>query len=421
VQQVELKVMSRQCRSRYRRGVPERVLFVALSLALSGLHASAQTREPEQQHQRPRLVGTQPPAPDAADGTSRTNGVEVGEDDVVRVDTQLVPVPVVVRDREGRPVTGLTASDFQVYEDDRPQRVAAFATTDAPFEVALLLDTSGSTREEVALIRRAATAFIESLRPGDRVAVVSFDTNKDGRERHAAVEVLSHLTDDRDALRVAVRNIGASSGTPYYDALERVAEDIFREPPAPEMRGRRALVALTDGVDSTSESGFADARARLLRAGVLSYFVEVDTEDYVEDRLLGDCQDGGALRLSRSQLERYRLAFDPRAEAEDYADFCHMGPIERMTINRSLYRLARGEMGLLARDTGGRTFEARDLRGASAAFAEVAAEIGSQYSLGYYSGNKARDGGFRRIRVEVRGLAGAQVSAREGYRTAQGS
>jgi VWFA-related protein len=376
--------------------------------------AAAQSPAPGEQHQRPRLAANITPTPDARAGTSSTAAEEVGEDDVVRVDTQLVPVPVVVRDRGGRPITGLTASDFQIYEDDRPQRLATFATSDAPFEVALLLDTSGSTREEVGLIRRAALDFIGALRPGDRVAVLSFGTAAEGRGKVATVEVQSRLTNDREALRGAVGRISASNGTPYYDALARVAEDIFRAPAAPELRGRRALVALTDGVDSTSASDFASARAQLLGMGVPAYFVEVDTEDYVEGRLLGDCGDDGALRLSRTQLERYRRAFDARAEPADYADFCRMGPFERMAISRALYQLARGEMGLLAGDTGGRTFEAADLRAARVAFAEVAAEIGRQYSLGYYSTNKARDGRFRRIRVEVRGPAGAQVSAREG-------
>ena len=396
--------------------MPARVWFVALTLALSGVLVVAQSPAAGQQHQRPRLAGGMTTAPDAEVDAPE----EVGEEEVVRVDTQLVPVPVVVRDREGRPVTGLTASDFQIYEDGRPQRVATFATSDAPFEVALLLDTSGSTREEVGLIRRAALAFIDALRPGDRVAVLSFKTTAEGRGKVATVEVQSRLTDDRGALRGAVQNIGASNGTPYYDALARVAQDIFRDPPTPELRGRRAFVALTDGVDSTSHSDFASVRADLMQADVLAYFVQVDTEEYVEDRLLGDCDDDGALRLSRTQLERYRRTFDPRADAADYADFCRMGPFERMAVSRALYQLARREMGLLAGDTGGRTFEAADLRAARAAFEEVAAEIGRQYSLGYYSTNKARDGRFRRIRVEVRGPAGAQVSAREGYRMSQG-
>ena len=409
--------MSGRPRSGRRSGVPARVRLVALSLALSGVPVVAQSPAPGQQHQRPRLAADITPA---EAGTSSTAVEEVGEDDVVRVDTQLVPVPVVVRDRDGRPVTGLTASDFQIYEDDRPQRVATFATSDAPFEVALLLDTSGSTRVEVGLIRRAALDFIGALRPGDRVAVLSFGSAAEGRGKVATVEVQSLLTDDRAALRGAVGRISASNGTPYYDALARVAQDIFRDPPAPEMRGRRALVALTDGVDSTSASDFASARAQLLEAGVPAYFVEVNTEDYVEDRLLGGCDDDGALRLSRAQLERYRRAFDARAEPADYADFCRMGPFERMAVSRALYQLARREMSLLAGETGGRTFDAADLRAARAAFAEVAAEIGRQYSLGYYSTNKARDGRFRRIRVEVRAPAGARVSAREGYRMSQG-
>ena len=404
--------MSHDRTSRRSIGLSARA-FVALSLALGGVVVAAQTLPPEQQVQRPRRVV--PPATEA-DQASHP-GEEVSENDVVRVDTQLITVPVVVRDQHGQTITGLKASDFQLYEDNRPQPLATFATSDAPFEVALLLDTSGSTRAGIALIRAAAYAFIESLRPGDRVAVLSFNTIEEGRKKLATVSVQSHLTNDRETLRGALQNIGASNGTPYYDALERVAKDIFREPPTAELRGRRALVALTDGVDSTSLSAFASVRTHFLAAEMLAYFIQIDTEDYVEDRLLGDCQDDYTLRLSRVQLELYRRTFDPRAEPADYADFCRMGTFERMAISRSLYQLARREMAELARDTGGRTFQATDLNAARMAFVEVAAEIGRQYSLGYYSTNKARDGRFRQIRVEVRGLSGARVSSREGYQT----
>src|SRR4029434_9105108 len=135
-------------------------------------------------------------------------------------------------------------------------------------------------------------------------------------------------TDDREELLRAVQNIGASNGTPYYDALERVVQDIFRDPPQPERRGRRALVALSDGVDSTSISRVASLRAHFLEAGLLAYFVQVNTEDYVEDRLLADCQDDRTLRLAPAQLERYRRTFDPRADRADYADFCLLGSFE---------------------------------------------------------------------------------------------
>ena len=262
-------------------------------------HACSSPRKPRLQHSSSNGRGSRAPCRHRLRRPARPlpTGEEVSENDVVRVDTQLITVPVVVRDQEGRPVTGLTASAFQLYEDDLPQRVATFATSDAPFEVALLLDTSGSTRAGIALIRSAAYAFIESLRPGDRVAVISFNTAEEGRPKLATVGVQSYLTDDREALRRAVQNIGASNGTPYYDALECVVKDIFRDPPQPELRGRRALVALTDGVDSASVSSFASVRARLLQVGLLAYFVQVDTEDYVEDRLLADCQDDRTLRL----------------------------------------------------------------------------------------------------------------------------
>jgi VWFA-related protein len=321
-----------------------------------------------------------------------------------------------VTDGTGRPLSNLRAENFILYEDGRPQQISNFSTTEAPFEVVLLLDTSGSTRADLGLIRSAARAFIDALRPGDRVAIVAFNNSEASSSGLATVDLLTRLTEDHEALHKALENVGASNGTPYYDALSRIAEDIFRESPRQEIRGRRAVVALTDGVDSASDADYAGARSRLQRLGVACYFVEVNTEDFVEDRLLRNCQEFGTLRLSATQLQRYRRIFVPRADAAHYEDFCQMGQFERMAISRSLYDLARREMSDLARASGGKTFPANDLRDARAAFAEVAREIGTQYSLGYYPTNKTRDGHFRSIRVEVRGAAqGAQVRAREGY------
>jgi Ca-activated chloride channel family protein len=396
------------------------VLLFALAAVCAG-HA----RDGSPQQQRPRRVGApqaQPKATPAPKATPERNknqtpggGEEVDDDEVVKIETQLVSVPAVVTDTTGRPLTNLRAENFVLFEDGRPQKIANFATTEAPFEVALLLDTSGSTREDVGLIRRAALSFIKSLRPGDRVSIVAFDTKEEGETKLAAVEVKSPLTDDPEELRAAVESIGASNGTPFYDSLEKVAKEIFRDKPKDDMRGRRALVALTDGVDSTSESTFEEARELLKRAGVVAYFVQVNTEDYVEDRLMQDCQDGGALRLSRTQLQRYRRLIAPGADAEDFSNFCQMGQFERMHASRTLYQLARREMNALARDSGGKTFPATDLRDAQRAFRQVSEDIGTQYSIGYYSTNTARDGGFRTIKVQVRGVKDAQVRAREGY------
>ena len=333
----------------------------------------------------------------------------------MRVETQLVTVPAVVTDRTGRPLAGLRAENFAVLEDGKPQRLTNFATTEAPFEVALLLDTSGSTREELGLIREAANAFINALRPGDRVAIVAFNNAPRNGSLMAMVEVLSGLNSDRQVLRAAIENLGTSNGTPFYDGLGRVADQVFRDPPREEVRGRRAVVALTDGVDSSSDSGYEDARTKLARAGLASYFIQVSTEDYVEDRLLKDCQDDGRLTLSAKQLERFRQLFVPQAQKEDYQDFCRLGQFERMDISRQLYNLARKEMGEMARASGGKAFAAGNLQETRAAFAQIANEIGTQYSLGYYPVNKTRDGRFRQIKVELRGVNGASVRAREGY------
>ncbi len=389
--------------------------FVCAFFWLAPLIAQ-QEQQPANQ-QRPRKVGSTSSNVNTQQTNQQQNSSaeEISEGDVVRVETQLVTVPAVVTDRNGHPLTALRAENFVVFEDGKAERLTNLATTEAPFEIALLLDTSGSTRAELGLIRDAANSFINALRPGDRVAVVAFNNAPRNGAPMAVVELLTPVTDDRKALRRAIENLGTSNGTPFYDALGRVADQLFRDPPRPEVRGRRAVVALTDGVDSTSDSGYEDARAKLLRAGVASYFIQVSTEDYVEDRLLKDCQDDGRLTLSAKQLERFRQLFAPTAQKEDYQDFCRLGQFERMDISRQLYNLARHEMNEMSRASGGKNFAAASLGEARAAFAQVANEIGTQYSLGYYPSNKTRDGRYRQIKVELRGVKDASVRARDGY------
>jgi len=385
-------------------------LLLILSVSLIALSISAQ------QQQRPRRVtntdqtntGTQKPA----GGDSQ----DLEEGDVIRTDTQLVSVPAVVTDSSGHPLSGLKPENFRITEDGQPQTITNFGTAEAPFEIALLLDTSGSTRDDVALIRDAALSFISALRPGDRVGVIAFNAAQKGADSVAVVDVLSLLTSDRDQLRKAIENLGSSNGTPYYDALQKVVDSVFHDPPSDEVRGRRAVVALTDGVDSQSNSDFATARLKLSQAGVACYFVQINTEDFVEDRLMKDCQDDGQLSLSQKQIERYRRLITPPPKADDFNSFCRMGPFERMSISRELYNIARREMNDLARASGGRSFQAATLADARAAFARVAADIGTLYSLGYYPTNKARDGKYRSIKLELKGVTNkAQVRARDGY------
>jgi Ca-activated chloride channel family protein len=335
-------------------------------------------------------------------------------DEIIRVDTQLVDVPVVITDKTGKPLLNLKQNNFVIYEDGKPQEISDFVAAAAPFEVALLLDTSGSTRSDLPLIQRAAENFIASLRPGDRVSIIAFGSAVVGGRRTAVSRVVAKLTDDRSKLRDVLAQVQVSNGTPYYDSLLQVVDSVFVDTAKDEFRGRRALVALTDGVDSVSLSDFAEVREKFQQAGIISYFVQVDTREFFEENLLGDCE--GTMRFSTAQIRRYYRSFSPKSNAEKIFDFCQLGDFERLAISKKLYELADAEMQDLAKTSGGKVFPVADLSEVRAAFKKVSDEIGTKYSLGYYPSNAKRDGTYRKIKVELKGVpAGAQIRAREGY------
>lgn len=337
------------------------------------------------------------------------------EDQIIKVDTELIDVPFVVTDKLGKPLLNLKQNNFTVYEDGKPQELADFSATTAPFEVALMLDTSGSTRADLQLIQRAAQDFINSLRPGDRVSLIAYKTSVQDNRATAVSEVLSNLTDNRNDLKAAIGRVSTSNGTPYYDGLLQIVEKVFKDIPKDEFRGRRALVALTDGVDSISSADFDEVRDELEKAGIISYFIQVNTREFFEENLLGDCES--AIRFSQAQIRRYYRQFG-NANMEKTSNFCQLGDFERLAVSKKLYELADNEMNSLAKMSGGKVFPAADLGEARTAFKRVANEIGTKYSLGYYSSNEKRDGAYRKIKVELKGLpAGSQIRAREGYTT----
>ena len=346
--------------------------------------------------------------------TPRPTEKPTEKDEVIRVDTQLVEVPVAVVSASGMPLRGLKASNFTVTEDGKHQEIAAFSTTSEPFEVALLLDTSGSTRGDLRLIQSAAQYFIASLRPGDRVAIIAYSTERKNDQAFAVDELVSPLTEDRKALRTAIDNISTSNGTPFYDSLLKVVEKVFHDPPKDQYRGRRALVALTDGVDSTSVSEFDEVKEAFDTAGIISFFIQVDTRSDFEAQLLGDCQS--SIHFSAAQIRRYYRSIKGKPGMEKTLNFCQLGDFERLAISKKLYEIADEEMNELASASGGKIFPAGDFTEARNAFKSVADEIGTKYSIGYYSTNEKRDGTYRKIKVDIKGLpAGSKVRAREGY------
>src|SRR5437870_8465281 len=181
--------------------------FVCALLSLAPV-AAQQDQQPANQQQRPRKVGTTSSNVNTpqTNQQQKSSAEEVSEGDVVRVETQLVTVPAVVTDRNGHPLTALRAENFVVFEDGKAERLTNFATTETPFEIALLLDTSGSTRAELGLIRDAANAFISALRAGDRVAIVAFNNSATNDSVVATVDVITPLTNDHKVLRSAINS-----------------------------------------------------------------------------------------------------------------------------------------------------------------------------------------------------------------------
>src|SRR5215213_66348 len=162
-------------------------------------------------------------------------GQEVDDGDAVRVETNLVTVPVIASDQGGRYVPDLKAEEFTVSEDKAEQKVAFFATVTEPFSVVLMIDTSASaTVEKLRQVQEAAIAFTEQLREGDRVKVISFDDE---------IHNLSDFTSDRGALASAIRSTRPGKGTRLYDAFNLAFRSLRR------LKGRRAVVMLTDGMD----------------------------------------------------------------------------------------------------------------------------------------------------------------------------
>src|SRR5262245_28593289 len=160
---------------------------------------------------------------------------EVGEGDVVRIDTILVTVPVSVLDRQGRFVPDLRREDFRVFENGIEQRIAYFEPTEKPFTVALLLDTSGSTRFQLWQIKEAAIAFAKQLRPQDRVLVVTFNEQ---------VLLLTEATNDLNVVSAVIeQNANSGDSTRLYDAVSLVINERLNK-----IRGRKAIVLFTDGV-----------------------------------------------------------------------------------------------------------------------------------------------------------------------------
>jgi Ca-activated chloride channel family protein len=291
----------------------------------------------------------------------------VSDDDVVRVSTNLVTVPVNVMDRQGRFIPDLRQEQFHIFEDGAEQKIAYFDSAEKPFTVALLLDTSDSTRFKLKDIQDAALEFVEQLRPDDRVIVAAFDKN---------FTVLAEATSDRRILTRAIRRVQTGGSTAVYNAIDVIINQRLNR-----IRGRKAIVLFTDGVDTASQSATYEGTLRFAQElDSLVYPIQYNTfEDATKDAMTMNAQ------VVTAKGENLSVAY---ARAERY-------------------------LRQMADNTGGRFYYAASLKHLREVFTSIARELREQYSIGYYpkSGGQRSE---RRIKVKV-SAPGVVVGARRGY------
>jgi VWFA-related protein len=307
----------------------------------------------------PRLRGATNESPATGIPATQSTNEEVGEGDVIRVDTELVNMNFSVIDRgTNRGVAGLRAPDFKLFEDGVEQQLLHFDSSAAPFDLLLLIDLSGSTREVVKLIRAAARHFVDAARPTDRIAIVTFA---------AASVVVSPLTLDRAVLRERVEAIDTLHGdTKLYDASSFALSTLVNDTKGSR---RTAIVMMSDGLDGSipgvNSSNVPDAGSRLAYKDLLHSVSEFDGVVY------------------SLWLNTYYEAMSPQDTQPE------------------AFEMGHDRMRELAEAGGGVFYEVDKLDDLAGAYERVVADLGTVYSLAYRPVNKNRDGKWRSIHVVV--------------------
>jgi Ca-activated chloride channel family protein len=349
--------------------------FLLLSLCLdeAGLTSRAQkkTRPTQEKSARPKPT----PTPSAVDGLGtpppvptlkRPPDQEVTPGDVISVMTTEVLLPVTVRDSSGRLVKDLTRNDFRVFEDNREQPVNDLALREVPVDAVLMVDASSSVATNIDDFRRAAEGFAARLNADDRISLIKFDDH---------VELLQDWTRSRFQLRRALARIEPGMFTRFNDALLLASREQFGE-----TKSRRAVIVLTDGIDSgRGTTTLAGALEALLRSQVTIYVVS-NTEI---SRAAKRAELDNLLTGSSSTVRFNQLRIDD--------------------LKEGLRVLDQSEKNLedLATATGGRLYKPLTFQALDSTYAEVADELRYQYGLYYPPLNKSRDGAFRQVRVQL--------------------
>ncbi|HEX5704999.1 MAG TPA: VWA domain-containing protein [Pyrinomonadaceae bacterium] len=329
------------------------------------------------------------------DPAAEPTAEELSEGDVLRVDTTLVTVPVSVLDRQGRFIPNLKREDFTLLENGNEQSIAFFETAEKPFTVALVLDTSASTQFKLSEIKAAALEFAKQLRPQDRVLLVTFNSE---------VLLLTDPTNDLELIAQTIEEfVHSGTATRLYDAVNlTIAERLNR------IKGRKAIVLFTDGVDTASQqASYQSTLEQVEELDALIYPVQYDTSDYMR-AMQGSGQGTVTTTTTR------RGIFGSSSSTQTYSAPANNGaPLPGTT--KEDYDRANLYLHALADKSGGRLYQANDTRQLADSFSRIAEELRRQYTLGYYPKTASvADGERRAIRVRVR-QPNLAVKARNSY------
>src|SRR5688572_542572 len=280
------------------------------------------------------------------------------DETAIKVDTNLITIPVSVFDRNGLYIPNIQQNEFKIFEDGVEQEIAYFGTSDKPFTVVLLLDTSASTRYRIDEIRAGAKAFVDQLKPQDRVIVVEFN------ER---IRVLAELSNERQTIYRGIDRADFGDGTSLYDAVDQTLRKLLKD-----IEGRKAVVLFTDGVDTTSRKATYDTTLDQVEESDIMFF-PIYYNTFIENR--------GSMP-SRSTFPQIIVS--------------------GVGLSAGEYAVGKRYVEELAAYTGGRVFHpASTPGGLSRAFEGIAEELRRQYNVGYIPKSDGTPGQRKSIRVRV--------------------
>jgi VWFA-related protein len=271
----------------------------------------------------------------------------------------LVALNVVVVDGQQRFVNGLSAANFDIYEDGVQQAVSFFSAEELPLDLAILIDTSASMAEKLATAQQAAIGFASTLRPEDRLLVVDI---KD------VATILSPLSGDLSAAKAAIRATVARGGTALYNGMYLTMKELAKQRKNQSEVRRQAIVVLSDGADTASLVAFDDVMSLAKQSGMSIYTI---------------------MLKSRAMM---------------YA-----------SLNRRYFSESEFAMRSLAQETGGRSFFPADISELAGVYQIIEQELANQYAIAYVSKNPRNDGAYRRVVVRLLDHTGAQPRTRAGY------